>query len=312
MVEAPLDENGQPKKPSLEKLLKLGVSPDALSFEDVGERRTLLCLAIEEAVKVDSYAKVDLLLDHKADPNLRSETGCYPLQLAVKHECFPLCRKLLQRKADVGQHDTKLVTPLHSAVHQDQAKIVQLLLLHKAKVNALDKLGQPPVFFANSRTVLTMLLEGNADLLQLNTKGQCALHLAALNGAYEAIAYLTEHDQMRHLVDLRDERGRTPLHMAAAKGHQAVVARLMDVGADGRAKTNNGQTAMSLADAHEHMSVAYYLYTRLTGGNSSSWSEMAHNPILLTLLAVMGVAFFVNRKLMWDFAWDLYYILTGR
>eukprot|EP00439_Symbiodinium_sp_Y106_P040655 s297_g5.t1 len=86
---------GQPK-PSLAKLLKCGIDPNALSFEDAGERRTLLCLVIEEAVKLNNdLSKVDLLLEARADPCRRSETGSFPLMLAA------------------------LVTPLHAAVHED-------------------------------------------------------------------------------------------------------------------------------------------------------------------------------------------------
>lgn len=306
MDEIPTDDQGRPLKPSLEKVLKLGVSPDALSFEDAGERRTLLCLAIEEAAKIDSSDKVELLLNHKADPNLRSETAEYPLQLTVKHNSVKLARLLLNKKADVNQHDAKLVTPLHTAVYQDQPRLVQLLLLHKANCNALDKLGQPPVFFAGSRDVATALIEAGADTLHLNSRGQCALHVAAQNGQYEAVSFLTEYDQMRHMIDLADERGQTPLHLAAMKGHQAVVSRLMDVGADPKLKTRSGQTPMTLADAGEHMSVAYYIYTRVTGGNKSTWGEMLQNPILLTMMAIMGVAMFLNRKVLWEFVWDLY------
>jgi len=298
------DDQDHPRKPSLAKLLKYGVDPNALSFEDVGERRTLLCLAIDEAVQIDDFSKVDLLLDAKADPNRRSETGAFPLQLAVKHSHIKLARQLLQCKADVNQQDAKLVSPLHTAAYHSQARIVQLLLLHKANVNAVDKLGQPPIFFAGNRDVAVALLDAAADVLHLNNKGQSALHLAAHNGAYDSVSFLTEHDQMRHIIDLQDERGRTALHHAAAKGHQAVISRLMDVGANPRVKTNNGQTAMSLADAKD-VDVAYYIYMRMTGGNKSTWSEMAQNPIALTLAAVLGVACFVNRKLLWEFSWDL-------
>lgn len=291
--------------PSLATLLKRGVDPNALSFEDLGERRTLLCLVIEEAVKISDFAKVQLLLDARADPNRLSETGDWPLQLAVKHGSLDLARRLLAHKADVGQKDKNLVSPLHTAVYKDQPRLVQLLLLHKANVNAVDRLEQPPIFFAQSRGVALALLEAQADLLHLNSKKQCALHLAAHNGAVEAVSFFTEHDALRHLVDLQDERGRTALHHAAAKGHQAVLSRLMDVGADTRIKTNNGQTALTLAHAKDE-SVAYYLYVRTTGSNRSTWSEMAQNPIALTLAAVLGVASFVNRKLLWEFAWDLY------
>mmetsp|Transcript_159 Transcript_159/g.409 ORF Transcript_159/g.409 Transcript_159/m.409 type:complete len:306 (-) Transcript_159:23-940(-) len=299
-----MTEDEEKRKPSLAKLLKHGADPNALSFEDAGQRRTLLCLVIDEAVKIDDFDKVDLLLDAKADPNRRSENGSYPLQLAVKHGNLKLARKLLQRRADVNQQDDKLVTPLHHAAHQDHARIVQLLLLHQAKVNAQDKVGQPPIFFSGSRDVAVALLDAEADVLHLNNKGQSALHLAAHNGAHDAVCYLTEHEGMRHMIDLQDERGRTALHHAAARGHQSIVSRLMDVGADARLKTHHGQTAMSLADAKD-VDVAYYIYMRTTGGNKSTWGEMAQNPVALTLAAVLGVACFVNRRLLWELSWDI-------
>merc|ERR1719313_1226686 len=102
------------------------------------------------------------------------------------------------------------------------------------------------------------------------------MHLAAHNGSREAICYYTEHDQLRHMIDLQDEKGLTPLHHSARRGNQNVVSRLMDVGANARLKTNNGQTAMSLADSKD-VEVAYYIYTRLTGGNSSTWAEVMRN-----------------------------------
>merc|ERR1712039_698475 len=117
--------------------------------------------------------------------------------------------------------------------------------------NAVDKVGQPPVFFIASKDVALPLVEADADVLHLNKKGQSTLHLAAHNGSYEAVTFLTEHEQMRHMIDLQDERGRTALHHAACRGHQNVVSRLMDVGANATLKTNNGQTAMSLADTNK-------------------------------------------------------------
>jgi len=292
------------RKPSLEKLLKYGVDPNSLSFEEPGERRTLLCLTIDEAVKIEDYTKVDLLLNAKADANKRCENGVFPLELAVKHSNMQLARTLFKKQADPNQTDAKLVSPLHSAVHKDTAKMVQLLLMHKANVNATDKVGQPPIFFIASQDVALSLIEADADILHLNKKGQTVLHLASHNGASEAVAFLTDHDQVRHLIDMQDDRGRTALHHAAALGHQNVVSRLMDVGADPAIKTNTGQTAMTLADAKD-VDVAYYIYTRVTGGNKASWGEMAQNPIALTLAAVLGVACFVNRKLLWEFTWDV-------
>lgn len=298
------------KKPSLAKLLQYGIDPNALSVEDVGERRTLLCLAIEEAVKLHDVSKVDLLLEAKADPDRKSENGTYPLQLAVKAGHVALARKLLHARSDANMTDDKFVTPLHTAVHADHPRIIQLLLLHKANINACDKVGQPPFFFARSKDACVALIEGNADIVHLNKKGQGALHLMAHNGAYDALSFLTDHDQLRHMVDLQDERGRTALHHAAARVQQGIVSRLLDVGADPRIKTNNGQSAMTLADAKD-TDLAYYIYIRTTGGNKSTWREMASNPIAMTLAAIMSVACFLNRRVLWEFGWDLADMMQG-
>jgi len=304
------DDAEERLKPTLAKLLKHGVDPNALSFEDAGERRTLLCLAIEEAVKVKDFSKVDLLLSARADPNRCSETGSYPLQLVVEHSDLNLSRQLLKHRADVNQQDSKLVSPLHTAAYKDEARLVQLLIMYKANVNSVDKLGQPPIFFAGGWDTANALLNANADLLHLNSRGQSALHLAAHNGSRETVSFLAEHEHFQNMIDLQDERGRTALHHAAAKGHQGVVSRLMDIGADPRLKTHNGQTAMSLADAKD-IDVAYYIYTRTTGGNKSSWSEMCRNPVAMTMAAVLGVASLVNYRLLWDFTWDVVALLRG-
>jgi len=305
------EDGAERRKPSLAKLLKYGADPNALSFEDSGQRRTLLCLAVEEAAQIDDNSKVELLIESRADPNRRSETGAFPLSLAVKRSHLQLSRCLLQAKAEVNQQDEKLVTPLHSAVFQNDSRVVQLLLMYKANVNTADRLGQPPVFFASSREVVSALISAEADLLHLNKKGQSALHITAHSGAYEAMAYLVEQGSMCNLVDLQDENGRTALHHAAVKGHQDVVSRLMDVGADPHAKTKSGHTAMSLADA-KHLDLAYYIYTRTTGGNKSTWRESAQNPVFLTTAAILGVACFVNRQLLWEFLWDLFDIARSR
>lgn len=312
VTKVPTEGQTHQRKPSLAKLLKYGANPNAFSLEDMGQRRTLLCLAIEEAEKIFNFDKIDLLLEAKADPNLKSETGDWPLMLATKHEDIELARKLLHLKADPNLQDEKQVSALHVATHQNDAHMVQLLLMHGALVNSVDRMGQTPLFFGQSRDILHSLLEADADVLHLNKKSQCALHLTSSSGYFDAVTYLVDRTQMGDMVNLRDEHGRTPLHHAAFRGHVDVMSRLMDVGADPKVKTKKGQTAMTLADEQGHTDAAYYVYNRVSGGNSVSWREALHNPVFLTVAAVMGVTSLMNRKVLWELSLDMLGLLFKR
>ena len=101
---------------TLGKILDRGIDPNAQSLEDKGQRRTLLCLAIQEAVQTKEFSRVELLLGRKADVNLSSETGDFPLMLAVNAEHLNCARTLLRGKADPNKQDPKGVAALHTAV----------------------------------------------------------------------------------------------------------------------------------------------------------------------------------------------------
>ncbi|MBN1674661.1 MAG: ankyrin repeat domain-containing protein [Kiritimatiellae bacterium] len=53
--------------------------------------------------------------------------------------------------------------------------------------------------------------------------------------------------------------GRTALHLAAMQGQLNTVAMLVQKGADVRARTNAGQTALTLARQRKHGQVVDYL-----------------------------------------------------
>jgi len=52
-------------------------------------------------------------------------------------------------------------------------------------------------------------------------------------------------------VNAKGRENSTPLHMAAAMGHKDVVALLLDKGADVNAKDNDGDMAIDVAETEE-------------------------------------------------------------
>ncbi len=71
-----------------------------------------------------------------------------------------------------------------------------------------------------------------------------AIHSAALDGRLGEVNRLLEEDP--GLLNARDFYGRTTLIVAAWRGHDAVVARLLQMGADVHARDEGGNTV-----AHE-------------------------------------------------------------
>jgi ankyrin repeat protein len=57
----------------------------------------------------------------------------------------------------------------------------------------------------------------------------------------------------------KDENGRTPLHLAAANGHQVIAEALLRAGAEINALDQQGKTPLDLAEAGGHSGLAAFL-----------------------------------------------------
>lgn len=152
---------------------------------------------------------VKVLLDAGADVNTRQDDGMVPLHSAVRDNNNPMIIQfLIDAGATVNASDKSGLTPLHLAARQNDSKILQALIDAGALVNASDNLcGFTPLHFASSNK---------------NPEICCELLNA---GAH---------------VDQKNEKGCTALHLAIYYGNKAVVSRLLEFGADLRAKSKDG------------------------------------------------------------------------
>lgn len=93
---------------------------------------------------------------------------------------------------------------------------------------------------------LKALLAQNPALLNVkNVRGSTPLHLAAINPDASAIAVLLSAGAE---VNVADEEGFTPLHMAAFHRQADYALLLLEAGADVNAKTTAGRTPLSMAE----------------------------------------------------------------
>ena len=66
-------------------------------------------------------------------------------------------------------------------------------------------------------------------------------------------------DQRHQFVSYRDQEGRTPLYIAAQRGHQQIVEMLLAAGVDMKAAANDGATPIFIAAQERHHRVVEML-----------------------------------------------------
>ena len=107
--------------------------------------------------------------------------------------------------------------------------------------------------------------------------------------AFDGDAITVSRDLNRISANAKDERGRTPLMIAAETGHIAVLDELVAAGADVNSKSNLGWTPLMAASGGNHARAIRLL---LRGGASINTADINGRT------ALMGAAFLDNKKAM--------------
>uniref|UniRef100_A0A8B9IYH9 Ankyrin repeat and SOCS box containing 18 n=1 Tax=Amazona collaria TaxID=241587 RepID=A0A8B9IYH9_9PSIT len=158
-----------------------------------------------------------LLLQHRADPNLRSDQGLAPLHLCTTRDSLGCAKLLLRHGATVNlQSEDRGETALHVAARHCLCDHAWLYLRHGAHVDALS---------TQEETALNILC-GQAP----GTEG--CLQLCRLLAAHGAE------------VDARDEARRSPLHKACGAANAGLARFLLQHGADVNAIDYNGMSPL--------------------------------------------------------------------
>lgn len=179
--------------------------------------------------------------------NAKSNDGTTPFLIAAKTATREICEAMIKAGADPLAKDNELTTTLHKAVAMENSEVVQLLLQYKELINAKDKLGNTPLFFATTnQAIFESLINNGADPSIINTSGDSILHKAAEKGNIEIVKSLLSNAK---LIDLENPLGTTPLMAALRNGHSEICELLIGNGAN-PVKFGKGYSTLHYAIQH--------------------------------------------------------------
>jgi len=196
---------------------------------------------------------IDRLIEMGFDLEADSYGGYTVLARAVYNRKEPkIIRHLIDRGAKVNALTDRNASVLHVACYGNQVEIVEMLIDNGARLDIADKAGKLPLHLVigdssnEAKQIVQMMLEAGA-----NVDARTMAHL----GWFDALeATLNDDPDL-----LKQPAGKTLLHVAAAKGDLKMVKMLIGQGAAVDGVDEGGMSAMHRAALADEPAVVAYL-----------------------------------------------------
>lgn len=265
---------------NLEKDLKMLEAKDSQIAKAM---HNSLVLEFHTAIRKKNIAAISDLLKNGCDAGVCLQHGetSSPLQLAVEANLPSVVKMLIDAKAPVDYKDGKGETALHWAAARKRMECIKELVEGGANLDAENKQGHTPIIVAAKggyAEPIRLLVEKGANLYHKDKDYKMALHhvpflcrslktLLERMCGWALLEYAAKGrgNEVTDLVRkgasprLSDEQLRTPLHHAAAGGHNIVVEYLLTQKSRINAVDRFGQTALHRAAVCRHDLVVYTL-----------------------------------------------------
>lgn len=248
-----------------------------------------------------------LLLRHGAEVDAQMNHGETPLQLAIENKHVLMVEYLLKAGAnpDIRRNDGQ--TAVHILASTPNERIRTLLVRSKASFTLKDNRGRTPLHIAcqsyrpyfvedycwgsvhrdfkreniqaetaRQNLIYWLLKKGTSDVRDNN--GRTPLHLAVVENDERMVKVLTRESTN---CNLKDNDGNTPLHLAVIQKETHLIADLIGNGADGEAKDFEENTPLHVAVKTWPQGVKELLHW---GVDSNSKDSCGRTPLHAALL----------------------------
>ena len=184
-----------------------------------------------QAIRRGDTELLSTLLRQGTPVNLRTADGTTPLMYAALRGNLGSVKLLLEHGADPNAVNDAKVTAIHWGAGDLQK--VQLLVERGADLNVPSDLGNTPLIvasaYAESTSVVALLLSHGADFTAKNKRGYTAVNSAVAAGNLETVKLLVSKGAK---VNTDDDALRSNLTIAADRGSMELVEFLLAHGAD--------------------------------------------------------------------------------
>jgi ankyrin repeat protein len=229
-----------------------------------------------EAIMAGYPGTVERLVDLGADPTARNIRGDTPLHIAVAVERSDLINMLIGWGAPIHAKNAQGRTPFQNALISP--RIVSALLT-KDRIYVADDSGASPLHIAiqerASLNIIKIIVDQGARLSSIDADGRSPLRLAVEQDAWDLAKLLADAGSDPFIaagdektpaeitlskgqiavqaifsgkaINARDDSGNTILHYAAKQGNPAIIAQLLELGANKSIKNISAESPADIA-----------------------------------------------------------------